>query len=97
MQVKWTEPALTDLESIRGYIRKDSEASAELMVRNLFQCAKQISAFPESGRIVPEFEKVNVRELFFGSYRIIYVIKDNVAFVLSVVHGVRMLRSDIIK
>lgn len=32
MKIEWTEPALSDLESIRVYIRKDSEYYASRFI-----------------------------------------------------------------
>ena len=46
------------------------------------------------GRIVPELNEEDVRELFLYSYRIIYEIKDEVIFVLAVVHQRRNLKDE---
>ncbi len=40
-----------------------------------------------SGRIVPEFETEQIREVIEGSYRIIYYIKPEQIDVLAVIHG----------
>ena len=39
------------------------------------------------GRIVPEFEREDVLEVFFHKYRIVYLYKENVVTILAVVHG----------
>jgi plasmid stabilization system protein ParE len=49
---------------------------------------------PLSGRIVPEFEQENIREIIKGSYRIIYrVLSENEVNILTVFHSSQLLRS----
>ncbi|MGM0539773.1 MAG: type II toxin-antitoxin system RelE/ParE family toxin [Thermodesulfobacteriota bacterium] len=38
---------------------------------------ERLTSFPNSGRIVPEIRDPVIREIVFGSYRIIYRVKDN--------------------
>ena len=57
------------------------------MVDLLTRRSEQISKFPSSGRIVPEFETEQIREVIEGSYRIIYYIKPDQIDVLAVIHG----------
>jgi len=45
--------------------------------------------FPYSGRLVPEFKEENIREVIYGSYRIIYMVRENTAYVTAVIHGSR--------
>lgn len=42
-------------------------------------------------RIVPEFNRQDLREVIFGNYRIVYLVKDGDVFILRVVHGARDL------
>lgn len=48
MKIEWTEPALSDLESIREYIRKDSEYYATRFVDGLGQRSHPKSLSPIS-------------------------------------------------
>ncbi|GEM_PF-4110781 len=43
--------------------------------------------------MVPEYEREDIREVFFHPYRIIYLIKDQEKFIeiLSVIHEARFL------
>jgi plasmid stabilization system protein ParE len=43
------------------------------------------------GRIVPEFDDHNLREVFAYTYRIIYEIDGDSVTIAAVVHGNRML------
>jgi hypothetical protein len=41
------------------------------MVDRITSRSKQIGQFPESGQMVPEYERPNVREVIEGPYRVI--------------------------
>lgn len=56
------------------------------MIDSLTARSKQIGTFPLSGRIVPEFNFGQIREVFEGSYRIIYNIRPDLIEVVGVVH-----------
>ncbi len=49
--------------------------------------SQQIAKFPFSGRVVPEFEVPQIRQVLEGPYRIIYYIKPDQIDVLAVIHG----------
>ncbi|HMP07338.1 MAG TPA: type II toxin-antitoxin system RelE/ParE family toxin [Lacipirellulaceae bacterium] len=46
--------------------------------------------FPEAGRIVPELDRADVREVLIGSYRIVYLVGSDVVHILTVFHGARL-------
>ncbi|MCP4643187.1 MAG: type II toxin-antitoxin system RelE/ParE family toxin [bacterium] len=87
MNVYWTDTACSHLEAIHAYIALDSSEYAKRMVDRLTRRSQQIADFPLSGRIVPEFEMDQIREVIEGSYRIIYHIKPDQIDVLAVLHG----------
>jgi len=43
------------------------------------------------GRVVPELGRSDVREVLFGSYRIMYRVDDCCIWVLTVFHGHKLL------
>ena len=63
------------------------------MVARLLDRSDQIAAFPESGRMVPEYVRGNVREVFEDPYRILHRITKDAVHVIAVVHGARKLRT----
>ena len=91
MKVHWTDNAEEHLDAIYKYISQNSIEYAKRMVDSLTQRTKQISSFPLSGRIVPEFNNDHIREIIEGSYRIIYYIKPDQIDVLAVIHGAQLL------
>ena len=72
--------------------RPTSPAYAKRMVDRLTSRSKQIGVFPLSGRVVPEFEIGQIREVFLRPYRIIYHIRPNHVEVLGVVHMSRRIQ-----
>jgi plasmid stabilization system protein ParE len=69
--VIWTQPARNDLHAIFKFIALDSNFYARNTVRNIVEKACVLVNHPEIGRIVPELEITDIREVFIYSYRII--------------------------
>jgi plasmid stabilization system protein ParE len=77
------------LEDIRNYIARDSEHYASRVVERLLEAVGQLDRFPRRGRVVPEVAAASIRELLFGSYRIVYRIERSRVLVVAVIHGAR--------
>ncbi|HLP91414.1 MAG TPA: type II toxin-antitoxin system RelE/ParE family toxin [Nostocaceae cyanobacterium] len=93
MKVFWTETAVNHLSSIYSYIAQNSPQYAQILVERLTNRSEQIAQFPLSGRIVPEFESKEIREVIEGSYRIIYYLKTDQIDIIAVLHGSQQIKS----
>lgn len=62
MNVTWAEPALSDVESIRDFIKRDSEYYATRFVDRIIEVVESLGSLSERGRRVPETEDENVRD-----------------------------------
>ena len=91
MKVLWTESAVSQLQAIHDYLAQTSPNYAVRIVDRLTRRSIQISTFPNAGRMVPEFERAEIREVIEGRYRIIYLVKPREVEVLAVIHGARDL------
>jgi toxin ParE1/3/4 len=91
--VKWTLPARDDLKAIYEYIALDSKFYAKKIVREIISLSSTIPDIPERGRIVPETNQEEIRELFIYSYRLIYQISPDLISILAVIHGSRNITS----
>ena len=91
MVLEWTDPALDDLEIIRDYIAKDSPYYAKRFIERIFDAAEKLQNHPQMGRLVPEANRDDVRELIFQGYRIIYRTKPYRVQIITVIHGSRNL------
>jgi plasmid stabilization system protein ParE len=94
MRIIWTEKAEKQLDKIFEYIASDSSLYAYRTVGQIIEEAESISHQPRKGRKVPEYEREDIREVFHHPYRIIYLLKDEVVEILSVIHGARLLPED---
>jgi len=90
-QLVWSQSALTSLAEVCEYISRDSEHYAKLFAQRIFAAVEMLVLFPESGRVVPEYERRDLRELLFQNYRIVYRIKGGDVQIAAVVHGARLL------
>lgn len=71
--IEFAESALCDLEDILDwYAGQQAPEVGERLVREIFARTEQLVDFPESGRIVPEFDVKSVRELIHPPFRIVY-------------------------
>ena len=91
MKIVWTEPAVEDLRELHAYIARDSEMYAIGFVERIILAVEQVADHPRVGRVVPEKNDENVRELLYQNYRIIYRVKSDQMEVLTVIHGARDL------
>ncbi|MBU0988788.1 MAG: type II toxin-antitoxin system RelE/ParE family toxin, partial [Proteobacteria bacterium] len=90
-KIRWTEKASSNLEGIFEYISRDSRLYAARYVRALIAATKRLETMPRSGRVVPEFEDPELREVIYGNYRIVYRVAETNKDIeiLAVVHGAR--------
>ena len=51
----------------------------------------RLEDFPLSGRIVPEFDVTDLREIIIGEFRVIYQLQSDDVHVIAVRHGARRL------
>lgn len=60
-------------------------------VDHLIECAEALQDNPRLGRVVPELERRDLREIVVRGYRIVYFVGVRRVTVLRVVHGARDL------
>ena len=90
-KVTWTDQALNDLDSICLFIARDSLQYAKLFAMRAFEATDRLEMFPKSGRVVPEIDREDIREIILGNYRIIYRTITGEVEILTVHHGARPL------
>lgn len=97
VKVIWTQRALSDLEDIGEYISKDSVLYAKITLEKIINTASVIENNPLMGRIVAEVNDKTIREFIEGNYRIIYQIRLDAIFILTIFHGARFLSDETLK
>lgn len=86
----WSPESLRDLESIRTYIAEDSPLYADLVVRRIVAAVERLRTFPESGRIVPERDARDIREVIVAPYRVVYRLRIGVVEIATVFRASRL-------
>lgn len=71
VKIVWTELSVFDLKEIFDYISKDSKRYAKNQITRIKTKTSVLKTSPFSGRIVPELEIKEIRELIEGNYRIV--------------------------
>ena len=93
-KVIWTDNALQDLNDIGEYISKDSERYAQLTVNRLFDSVDILESYPFSGKVVPEYNDISIREIIKGNYRIVYqIVNENRIDILTVHNCARLIEN----
>jgi len=90
VKVLWTNSAVAQLQAIHDYLAQTSPDYADC--RSPDEPFYPDCAFPNSGRMVPEYERKEIREVIEGRYRIIYLVEVAQVQILTVIHGARDLR-----
>ena len=71
-RVRWTEEAQRDLRNIHEYIYHDSPHYVTLVIAELIASVRRLRQYPESGRVVPERDDPQIREVTWRNYRVVY-------------------------
>ena len=94
-EVRWTKQAVDDLRSIREFIERDSPRYGRLVAERLFEATSRIEIFPESGRVVPEVRRDDIRELIVGEYRVVYRLEAETAILITVFRSSRLFPTNL--
>ena len=87
----WSPSALHDLESIRAYVAEDSVRYAELVIGRIISSVERLGNFPESGRVVPELNRPDIREVIVNPYRVVYRYRAGTVEIATVFRASRLL------
>ncbi len=87
----WAPSARFDLKDIASYIAEANPGNAIRFVKSIFKNIERLIDFPESGRIVPEFDDPYIREIIRKPCRIIYRLKskDKTIEIVRIWHAAR--------
>jgi addiction module RelE/StbE family toxin len=91
-QINWTKKSIKDLRAINDYISLDSTFYASRFISKLITRVEQLIEFPESGRMVPEKNINEIRELIEGNYRIFYRLQRDKVTILRIHNAARRIK-----
>jgi toxin ParE1/3/4 len=75
-KIGWSEEGLKRFRQILEYIEKDSPQNAQKVANEIWNRVQQLKEFPKLGRMVPEFNRKEIRELIVYNFRIVYRLKS---------------------
>ena len=97
MRIIWSPLAVDRASEIADYIAQDKPSAAEKWIDTVFSKVEQLKSSPEIGRIVPEINDSQFRELIYDNYRIIYRSETKQISILTIRHGRQILPINEIK
>lgn len=93
MYITFAESAILDLQDIQSWYREQLVPEVgERLITELFNQVERLADFPESGRIVPEFNISNLREIVHTPFRIVYRMEASRLRVVRVWRSERLLK-----
>ncbi len=95
MKVSLARSAVADLQALVDYhADADCADAGRKLVSELLKSAARLSDFPDSGRVVPEFEAPFLREVIHPPFRIVYRRETDAIRIVRVWRSERLLRLD---
>ena len=97
MKIRWSELAIDRLNDIIEYISADNTQNALNWSQSVFSEIEKLKSFPQMGRMLPEINNKNIREIIYGNYRIIYKQESPYISILKIRNFKKILPSEEIK
>ena len=87
MNIVWAPEALDRIEDFAQSMAQHDEQLAAQWIDDLFERVEVLSHLPRSGRLVPEANREDLREIIWKNYRIIYRLQAGTIEVLTLFHS----------
>ena len=87
--VVWAESGRDALDEVIAYIAEDSPQAAVHVLDAALAAAASLATLSARGRIVPELNDPDIREIFVFRYRLMYRVEDERVVVAAFLHGAR--------
>lgn len=86
-KILWAVGARRDLHEIVNYIAEDSPSYAVNFAERIILAIDRLKTFPKLGRVVPEYQDPDVRELIVGNYRVVYRVHGGRVGIAAIAHA----------
>jgi len=71
----WAPSARLDLKELASYIAESHPEASARFVRTIIGSVEHLADFPQAGRMVPEFNEPDIREVVCKPCRVVYRVK----------------------
>ncbi len=89
-RVEFTQPAQSQFLSALAYIKADRPSAAGDFRDRAAKVLANLTKFPDSGRMIPEFPNLVFREVLVDSYRFFYKPVGDVIWVVGAWHDAQI-------
>jgi toxin ParE1/3/4 len=89
VRLTWSPLASDQVDDAVDYIAADDPAAALRWLERLLEHVASLRDYPDSGRVVPELQREDVREILVDPYRVMYRRTPEAVEVLAVRHAAR--------
>jgi toxin ParE1/3/4 len=86
VQVNWSRQAIEDIYAASEYHRQMSVKYSDMLVNKIFEKAHLLENHPRLGRMVPELDREDIRELIYKQYRLVYRLVDDSRIDILAIH-----------
>jgi len=94
VRLVWSPLADRQVDEVLAYIAADDAAAARRWLEELFERVDALRSFPDSGRVIPELGREEIRELLVDSYRVIYRHRGDLVEIAVIRHQARHFDED---
>lgn len=91
-QVVWTYAARADLLEALEYLVDKSPDAAAAFLNDVENLAASLAQFPQRGPVVEELEFEDLRQVFVGRHRLVYLVEQGGVAIVRLIHGRRDFR-----
>ena len=89
MRLIWSPLADAQVDDAVANVAADDPAAALAWLERLLERVRSLADYPDSGRMVPELQREDVRELIVPPYRVIYRRTADAVEIAAIRHGAR--------
>ena len=86
VRLNWTSHALNKIEDTCHYMDGYDVDSSKKFMKSVKIELDSLKQFPKIGRIVPERNNENLREIFIKKFRFLYIYEKNEITILTILH-----------
>ena len=92
LSIGFAHSAVADLEEVQAWYRRlDAPEVGARVIAGIIAQIERLSEFPESGRVVPEFDVPSLREIIDPPFRIVYRLQAERVLIVRIRRSERLM------
>jgi toxin ParE1/3/4 len=86
VEIVWSNNARERLKEILEYHNNQNPEYSSKLIRKIQDQQNLLKEFPQMGRLVPEKNSQNIREVFLENCRLIYFYENSTVSIVTIIH-----------